>query len=361
MAAKARCTRFDGATLENINFARAVHYPTFDGTSLHAASFTGANLSYASFVNADIPDITLDRANLTRASLFNVSLANASLVGTELTGADLTAATLTRANASFAVFTGAILTGADLKGGNFEIANFENAVVAGADFTSASLWGASFRKANLWAALPPDKQGISWTDFSGSRRTAPSPGEAQQLEQMLKWLRRGGNFTGTSTFVGVFNKAKNEKKDEGPEDKIWDAWLGAPPLSDADREYQRAIGRLITSVGCRDDRTAEAVLKWWNAPAQVEGGVALPTEQPVPEVDHRLDKMPERPPPVDESYSEVTWWYMVNPIPPWYNLADFSQALRTPTSCPAARAEFADLVVKIHNQAIVPRGSESFY
>jgi uncharacterized protein YjbI with pentapeptide repeats len=343
-AAKANCTKFDAAILEGVRFTGAVNQTTFSGVS-YSASFADADLSFASFANADVPFLILNRADLSRASLFGANLSDASLVGTNLTGANLTGATMIRANAAFGSFGGAILTGADLEGGHFEIAAFDYASLAGANLQEATLWGASFRGADLWAATPPNKESASWSDFAKAITAPPSPSDRAQLEQSLNLLRNDQRFSGTKTFSALISNAKDAKLQQSKNNEIWKNWLSTLTVATYDEGYREALSRLITSVGCRDEQSARAINKWAVVlPATNESaGVPFAEGDPLPEVDHRLDKLIEAPSPNYET-GFLTVDDLINPLPQWYDLTKYLNALEHPDACNAAKQASPALV-----------------
>jgi uncharacterized protein YjbI with pentapeptide repeats len=357
-AAKANCTKFDGANLEGVQLVRAVDLTTFDGELSHSASFADANLSLANLQDADVPFLILDRADLSDAMLLGANLSYASLIGANLSGANLAGATMRTVNAAFAVFVGASLIGADLKTSYFEIANFDSADLAGANFEDARMWGANFRNAHLWASNPPDKESVSWVDFTNAHSERPSESDIQAFEQILNWLRSDSRFTGTMTFTELFKHTKDTEEPEANSEGVWKSWITSLAVSNADIAYRLALSRLITEVGCRDGQSARALERWSIIPAQAEVNRGPTQEEAAPEVDHRLDKLPDR-----ES-SPYEWGYSsydvpVSPIPAWYDLNGFLDALSNPTTCKAAGAVSPELVISIKNQATMRKAQSA--
>jgi len=114
---------FDGATLEEVKFSRAV---------VARATFDAAQMAKADLVGVDASGSSFDRANLIEADFTNAVLADA-----RFPEADLTKAKLTHVAASNVDFRRALLIEANFGGADLRGANFEHADVTGANFRGA--------------------------------------------------------------------------------------------------------------------------------------------------------------------------------------------------------------------------------
>jgi hypothetical protein len=195
-------------------------------------------------------------------------------------------------------------------------------------------------------------------DFTNAHSERPSESDIQAFEQILNWLRSDSRFTGTMTFTELFKHSKDTEEPEANSEGVWKSWITSLAVSNADIAYRLALSRLITEVGCRDGQSARALERWSIIPAQAEVNRGPTQEEAAPEVDHRLDKLPDR-----ES-SPYEWGYSsydvpVSPIPTWYDLNGFLDTLSNPTTCKAAGAVSPELVISIKNQATMRKAQSA--
>lgn len=124
------------------------------GADLRGANLTGANLTGAflsgagrvgaKLAGANLSDVAMPNIYLNRADLSGVNLSRADVSGASLISADLGAANLSSTN-----FLGANLRGANLSGSNLNGANLRGALLNGADLSAANLSDAKLSGA-IW-------------------------------------------------------------------------------------------------------------------------------------------------------------------------------------------------------------------
>lgn len=150
-----------------------------DLTGLDAAGFElpevkldKRNLSEGNFDSTNLAEATLFKANLTNSSMTDVNLTKASGQESNLSGADMVGANLSGADFASAVFDGADLSqanlsmmdlsGASFVGANLSGANLSGANLQGADLTDANLRGINMKEAKFAKAI------FAGVDFSGN-------------------------------------------------------------------------------------------------------------------------------------------------------------------------------------------------
>lgn len=127
--------------------------------ALERANHRDANLQGLSMLGLQLPDLDLDRLDMSFCAAAQESFVRTSLRGTDLgscslqnaffIGANLEHAVLELARADGASFGAANLTDAALNLGSFVGANFSNATLTGASAVSANFKNAIFSRANL--------------------------------------------------------------------------------------------------------------------------------------------------------------------------------------------------------------------
>ena len=363
-AAKASCTKFDGANLEGVSLARVASHTTFD-TRVHTSSFAGVNLSYANLTRADMPQIILDAADLTHTSLDGANLSDASLVGTNLTGASLIGATLSHVDATFAAFGYAELAGADLSASRLDAANFEKADLIGADLRDATLWGTSLRNANVWGVHPPRAEDMPLVDLSNTYMGPPAPAGVQQLEGVLNLQPNDVRFTGFATLAQLLTDVQNRKGEAFQNVTIWESWSKTLSVTNSNGEYLAAIGDLITRIGCRNEKNARGIVKWSAAltPTEIDYAEAdkrlghpPPLEFGPAPPDRRLDKLPHPKITTEYGWNRIE---LINPLPQWYDPGKFLEALTNRKSCKAGDSVPSGIISSLKASAAIRKSSSA--
>jgi uncharacterized protein YjbI with pentapeptide repeats len=191
-------SRFDGATLQLVNFSGATFESVnFEGAQLAGIQFEGAKFNKVTFKQgmlknvsvseATMKDVTFENASMLGntlnyleckgCSFKNVDLSSSTLEsvnfeGSDLTGANISTSTLQGANLSKASLKGVNFKGTNLAGSNLSFAQAVEAKLNSADLSNANLQGlvldgSDLRKAKFDKA---DLRGASFnnTDLRGA-------------------------------------------------------------------------------------------------------------------------------------------------------------------------------------------------